>query len=193
MHVHAIPGMKRALGASLWVNLSFVLVEFVAGYWANSLALISDAVHNLSDLPSMGLSLIALYAQQRPADHRRTYGYQRSGVLAAFVNAVILVCVAAYIVFAAYHRFLQPVAVNTSLMLWVSLAGIGVNGGIAASVWRGRGDVNLRTVLIHNAGDAASNLAILAGAFLMARTGWFALDPVISFAIGAAVLWTSWG
>ncbi|MGH9862748.1 MAG: cation diffusion facilitator family transporter, partial [Candidatus Acidiferrales bacterium] len=111
----------------------------------------------------------------------------------AFVNAVILVCVAAYIVFAAYHRFLQPVAVNTSLMLWVSLVGIGVNGGIAASVWRGRGDVNLRTVLIHNAGDAASNLAILAGAFLMARTGWFALDPVISFAIGAAVLWTSWG
>jgi len=193
MHVHEIPGMKRALGASLWVNLSFVAVEFVAGYVANSLALVSDAVHNLSDLPAMGLSLIALYTQQRPADQRRTYGYQRSGVLAAFVNALLLVGVAAYIFYEAYRRLRHPVPVDTSLMLWVSLVGIGVNGGIAASMWRGRGDVNLRTVLVHNAGDAASNLGILAGAFLMARTGWFALDPAISFAIGAAVLGSSWG
>ncbi len=141
MHVHEIPGMKRALGASLWVNLSFVLVEFVAGYLANSLALVSDAVHNLSDLPAMGLSLIALYTQQRPADHRRTYGYQRSGVLAAFVNALVLVGVAAYIFYEAYRRLRHPVPVDTSLMLWVSLVGIGVNGGIAASMWRGRGDV----------------------------------------------------
>jgi cobalt-zinc-cadmium efflux system protein len=193
MHVHETHGMGRALSWALWVNLGLVVVEFVGGYLAASLALISDAVHNLSDLPSMGLSLIALYAQQRPADNRRTYGYQRSGVLAAFVNALILVAVAGYIFYEAFDRLRAPVAVGTTLMIWVSLAGIGVNGGIATAMWRGRRDMNLRTVLIHNAGDAASNLGILVGALIIAQTGWYVIDPLISFAIGAAVLWSSWG
>jgi len=193
MHVHEIPGMRRALGWSLWVNLAFVVVEFVGGYLANSLALITDAVHNLSDVPSMGLSLFALYAERRPADQRRTYGYQRSGVLAAFVNALILLAVAGYILFEAYQRLRRPVPVETGLMVWIALIGIGVNGGIAWAMWRGRRDLNLRTVLIHNAGDAASNAGILVGALLIARTGWLVIDPIISAAIGLAVLWTTWG
>lgn len=193
MHVHEIPGMRRALGWSLWVNLAFVVVEFVGGYLANSLALITDAVHNLSDVPSMGLSLFALYAERRPADPRRTYGYQRSGVLAAFVNALLLLAVAGYILFEAYQRLRRPVPVETGLMAWIALIGIGVNGGIAWAMWRGRRDLNLRTVLIHNAGDAASNAGILVGALLIARTGWLVIDPIISAAIGLAVLWTTWG
>jgi len=193
MHVHEIPGMRRALGWSLWVNLAFVAVEFAGGYFANSLALITDAVHNLSDVPSMGLSLFALFAERRPADQRRTYGYQRSGVLAAFVNALILLGVAGYILYQSYQRLLRPVPVETGLIVWISLAGIAVNGGIAWAMWRGRRDLNLRTVLIHNAGDAASNLGILLGALLIARTGWMVIDPAISAAIGLAVLWTTWG
>jgi len=193
MHVHEIPGMRRALGWSLWVNLAFVVLEFVGGYLANSLALITDAVHNLSDVPSMGLSLFALYAERRPADQRRTYGYQRSGVLAAFVNALLLLAVAGYILFEAYQRLRRPVPVETGLMVWIALIGIGVNGGIAWAMWRGRRDLNLRTVLIHNAGDAASNAGILVGALLIARTGWLVIDPIISAAIGLAVLWTTWG
>lgn len=185
--------MGRALLWALGVNLAFVVVEFVGGYLAHSLALISDAVHNLSDLPAMSLALFALYAQRRPADPQRTYGYQRSGVLAAFVNALLLVAVAGYIFYEAYQRFLSPVPVGTTLMVWVAVLGIGVNGGIALAMWRGRRDLNLRTVLIHNAGDAASNLGILAGALAIARTGWLLIDPLISVAIGAAVLWTSWG
>jgi len=192
LHVHEPRGMGRFLRWALWANLLFVLVEFAAGYLAHSLALISDAVHNLSDLPSMGLSLIALYAQRRPADDRRTYGYQRSGVLAAFINALILMAVAGYIFYEAFDRLRAPVAVSTTLMLWVALAGIGVNGGIAAGMWRGRRDMNLRTILIHNAGDAASNLGILIGALVIAQTGWYVIDPLLSFAIGAAVLWSSW-
>ena len=193
LHAHGGPEMRRALSWALWVNLAFVVVEFIAGYLANSLALISDAVHNLSDLPSMGLALFALYAQRLPADRRRTYGYQRSGVLAAFVNGLILVAVAIYILYEAYYRFRHPVAVGTTLMIWVSLAGIMVNGGIAWAMWRGRRDLNLRTVLIHNAGDAGSNVGILAGAVLIAQTGWFVLDPIISLVIGLAILWTTWG
>ncbi|MBI2956426.1 MAG: cation transporter [Acidobacteria bacterium] len=185
--------MSRSLGWAFGVNLAFVVVEFIAGTLARSLALITDAVHNLTDLPSMSLSLFALYAQRRPADPRRTYGYQRSGVLAAFVNALVLVAVALYIFYEAYERLQAPVAVRTSVLVWVSLLGIGVNGGIAWAMWRGRRDLNLRAVLIHNAGDAASNAAILAGALVMARTGWYGLDAVLSFAIGAAILWSSAG
>jgi cobalt-zinc-cadmium efflux system protein len=185
--------MHRTLSWALWVNLAFVVVEFLGGYVANSLALITDAVHNLSDLPSMGLSLFALYAQRRPADRRRTYGYQRSGVLAAFVNGLILIAVAAYIFYHAYHRLRHPAPVGTTLMLWIALAGIVVNGGIAWAMWRGRRDLNLRTVLVHNAGDAASNLGIVVGAVVIARTGWLIVDPLISFAIGAAVLWSTVG
>lgn len=192
LHAHEAPGMSRALVWALGANLAFVVVEFVAGFWANSLALITDAVHNLSDLPSMSLALLALFLQRRPADARRTYGYQRSGVLAAFVNALVLMAVALYLFYAAYQRFRSPEPVLTEVLVWVSLAGIVVNGGIAWGMWRGRGDVNLRTVVIHNAGDAASNVAILAGALAMERTGWLWLDPLLSVAIGVAVLWSSW-
>jgi len=191
LHAHETAGMSRALGWALSINLAFVVVEFVGGYLGQSLALISDAVHNLSDLPSMSLSLLALYAQRRPADPQRTYGYQRSGVLAAFVNALLLVAVAGYIFYEAVERLRAPVEVNTGWMLWVAAAGIVVNGGIAWLMWRGRADLNLRTVLIHNAGDAASSAGILAGALIIARTGWTVVDPLISFAIGAAVLWSS--
>lgn len=193
MHDHEPHRMGRALSWALALNLTFVVLEFVAGYWASSLALVSDAVHNLSDVPSMSLSLLALLVQRRPADPRRTYGYQRSGVLAAFVNALILVAVAGYLLYAAYERFRAPVVVNANLMLWVSVIGIGVNGGIAWVMWKGRSDLNLRTVLIHNAGDAASNLGILLGAVVIAGTGWFVVDPVISVAIAAAILWSAWG
>jgi cobalt-zinc-cadmium efflux system protein len=143
-------------------------VKFVASYWAQA-ALLSDAVHNLSDLPAMALALIALYAQRRPADARRTYGYQRSGVLAAFVNALVLVAVAGYLFYAAWQRFLQPVPVLTEVLVWVSVVGMAVNGGIAGWMWRGRRDLSLRTVVIHNAGDAASNFAVLVGALAMER------------------------
>ncbi|MFQ5724360.1 MAG: cation diffusion facilitator family transporter [Terriglobia bacterium] len=184
--------MSRALRWALGVNLAFVVVEFAGGYLGQSLALISDAVHNLTDVPSMSLSLFALYAQRRPADSQRTYGYQRSGVLAAFVNALVLIAVALYIFYHAYLRLLTPVSVHTGWMLWVSAAGIGVNGGIAWGMWRGRRDLNLRTVLIHNAGDAASNLAILVGALVIAATGWYVMDSLLGFAIGVAVLWSAW-
>ncbi len=195
MHVHAHddPRMGRALVWALGVNLAFVGVEFIAGYWANSLALLSDAVHNLSDLPAMALALIALYAQRRAADARRTYCYQRSGVLAAFVNALALVAVAGYLFYAAYERLRQPVPVLTEVLVWVSVLGMAVNGGIAWWMWRGRRDLSLRTVVIHNAGDAASNFAVLVGALAMERTGWFGLDPLLGVGIGVAVLWSSWG
>ena len=185
--------MSRALGWSLGINLAFVLVEFVAGFLANSLALLSDAVHNLTDLPSMAVSLLALHWQRKPADPERTYGYQRSGVLAAFVNALLLVGVALYLLGEAYERIRAPRPVLSQVVLGVAILGVGVNGGIAWALRRGRSDLNLRTIWIHNAGDAASSLGVLAGAVAMSLTGWYVIDPLLSLGIGAAILWSAGG
>jgi len=192
MQAHAGP-MRRALCWALAVTLAFVLVEFIAGYYAHSLALISDAVHNLTDVPTMAVSLLALLWEQRPADRKRTYGYRRAGVLAAFVNALVLVVVAGYIIWEGYKRLQAPVPVRTGTMLVVAIVALGVNSGIALGLRRGRGDLNIRSVFVHNASDAAANLGILVGAIVIAYTGWYAVDPIISFGIAALVLWSAWG
>lgn len=195
MHMHAphspAGGMARPLRWALGVNLAFAALEFAAGYFAGSIALLSDAVHNLSDVPSMALSLFALYAQSKPADSLRTYGYQRSGVLAAFVNGLLLVGVGLFILWEAIERVRNPAPVIPSILIWVSALGLLVNGGIAWVMVRGRGDLNLRTIFIHNAGDAASNAAILAGGVVIGWTGLFIIDPLLSLLIGGGILWSS--
>lgn len=192
MQAHVGP-IGRALRWSLLVTLALVLVEFTAGYYAGSLALISDAVHNLTDVPTMAVSLLALHISQWPADRKRTYGYHRAGVLAAFVNALVLVAIAGYIIWEGYARLQTPVPVRTTMMLVVAVVALGVNSGIALALLRGRCDLNIRSVFVHNAGDAASNLGILGGAVVIAYTGWYAVDPIMSFGIAALVLWSAWG
>lgn len=197
MHDEAVPsrsfGMGGALRWSLAATLLFVGAEFAAGYYAGSLALISDAVHNLTDVPAMGLALLAVWLSSKPVDHKRTYGYHRAGVLAAFVNALVLVAVALYIIWEAYGRLRAPEPVRAGVMLAVAAIALGVNSGIALALVRGRRDLNIRTILVHNAGDAASNLGIMIGAFAIARTGWYVIDPIISFAIAALVFWSAVG
>ena len=198
MHVdtpHDAPtaGMERPLRWSLWINLAYAAVELAAGIMAGSIALISDAVHNLSDVPSMSISLLALRAEKRPADSLRTFGYRRSGVLAAFTNCIALLAVGGYVIWEAADRAFDPGPVATDIMIWVSIAGLVVNGGIAAMMLRGRRDLNLRTVLIHNAGDAASSLAILAGAIIIGQTGHTIVDPILGVLIGVGILWSSIG
>ncbi|MFQ5926245.1 MAG: cation diffusion facilitator family transporter [Terriglobia bacterium] len=195
MHVHAkgVPAVGGALKWSLAVTLVFVAVEFAAGSYARSLALISDAVHNLSDVPAMALALLAVWLERKPVDRKRTYGYHRAGILAAFVNALALIAVAGYLIWEAYSRLRAPEPVQTNVMLVVAALALVVNSGIALALVHGRRDLNIRAVLVHNAGDAVSNLGILVGAFLIARTGWYAIDPLISFGIAALVLWSAGG
>lgn len=195
MHVHAVAPekMTRVLKAAIVVTVVFVIVEFAAGLYAHSLALISDAAHNLTDIPAFVLSWLALYFQRKEPTDQKTYGYHRAGVLAAFVNALILMAVAFFIFREAAERFRAPVPVATDVMLVVSLVGLVVNSGVAWALHGGRSDVNIRAVFIHNLGDAASNLGVLVGAVLIARTGRFVIDPILSVAIGVGVLWSSVG
>ena len=178
---------------ALVVTLALVATEFVVGTLAHSLALVSDGWHNLTDVPSLILSWIALYFERRPPDERKTFGYQRAGVLVAFVNALLLVAVALYLFYDAYQRFLHPEPVAAGPMLWVGVFALLVNGGISWGLIGERGDLNLRAVFIHNLGDALSNVAIIAGAWLIRVTGYTAIDPALGFLIAGLVLWSAVG
>jgi cobalt-zinc-cadmium efflux system protein len=170
-----------------------VVAELLGGYIGHSISLVSDALHNLSDIPTMLISWIALRWCARPADHERTFGYQRAGVLAAFTNAILLILVALVLFWEAINRFRHPVAVHESWMIGVSLFALAINGGITIALIRSRHDINLRSLLLHNFGDAISNIGILAGAIVIRMTGAQWLDPAIGIAIAAIVLWSTNG
>ena len=174
-------------------TLALVIAEIFGGTVGRSVALLNDAVHNLSDVPTLAISWVALRWASRPADSDRTYGYHRAGILAAFTNALLLVFVALVLAYEAWERFAHPVAVVESWMIATSIAALAVNGGITLALVRGRSDLNLRSILIHNFGDALSNIAILIGAVVIHSTGALWLDPALGLAIGALVLWSAWG
>jgi cobalt-zinc-cadmium efflux system protein len=183
----------RTVGIALLATLALVVVEFVAGTLAHSLALISDAWHNFTDIPALVLSWLALYFAEKPPDHKKTFGYHRAGVLAAFVNALILAGVALLICYEGYERVLRPVPVASGTMLVVGLIALLVNGGISLALVRERRDLNLRAVFIHNLGDALSNLGIVAGAWLIRQTGQEWIDPLLAFLIAGMIIWSAVG
>ncbi len=203
MHVHAAPASadsgprarrtQSVLRFSLVATLAYVALTFFAGLRAHSLALLSEAGHNVSDFLALLLSFAAVYFQTRPADDSRTFGYQRAGVLAAFVNAATLVLIALWIGFEAIHRLYAPVAVQPRLMMIVAAAGVLMNGVIAALLWGVARDVNMRSAFIHMAGDTLSTAAVIAGGAGILFTGHNWIDPALSLLIAALILWSSAG
>jgi len=193
MHIHSHSRSAAALNVAMAATLALAAGEFIAGHAGHSLALISDGWHNLTDIPSLALAWIALQFEKKSPDPRRTYGYQRAGVLAAFVNALLLVAVALYLCYEGYQRILAPEPISSRLMLIVGVAALAINGSISIALSSGRSDLNLRAVFIHNLGDALSNLAIIAGAWLIARTGEHLIDPLLAFLIAGMILWSTAG
>jgi len=193
LHVHAHSRSGWVVKVALGVTLALVAVEFIAGTYSHSLALISDGWHNLTDVPSLVLAWIALYFERRQPDAQRTFGYQRAGVLTAFVNALILVGVALFICFEGYRRIERPEPVAAGAMMTVGLLALVVNGSISFALSHERADLNLRAVFLHNLGDALSNLGIIAGAWLIRRTGERLIDPLLAFLIAGMIIWTAVG
>jgi cobalt-zinc-cadmium efflux system protein len=193
-HAHSASGrLGGVLEGAVIATLALVLVELISGYLGHSISLISDAVHNLTDVPALVISWLAARWAVRSPTPEKTYGYHRAGILAAFVNAMLLGLVALGIVYESIDRFRHPLVVHTGLMLWVAVIALAVNGGITLGLIRGRRDLNLRSILVHTFGDALSNVAILAGALAIRWTGARWVDPAIGVAIGAMVLWSGYG
>jgi cobalt-zinc-cadmium efflux system protein len=182
-----------AVKLALVATAALVGGEFVAGTLAHSLAVVSDGWHNFTDIPTLALSWVALYFQQKPPDHQKTYGYHRAGVLAAFVNALMLIGVALVICYEGYERIVRPAPVASGVMLGMGLIALVINGGISLALTRERHDLNMRAVFMHNLGDALSSLAIIAGGWLIRQTGRTIIDPVLAFLIAGLILWTAVG
>jgi cobalt-zinc-cadmium efflux system protein len=204
MHVHAAAasGSTKTTGAnrtktvlriSLVATLAYVAVTFVAGLRAHSLALLSEAGHNASDFLALLLSFAAVYFQTRPVSDSKTFGYQRAGVLAAFINAGTLIIISIWIGLEAIHRLSAPVAVQPRLMMIVAAAGVVMNGVIAALLWGVARDVNMRSAFLHMAGDTLSTAAVIAGGAGILFTGQNWIDPALSLLIAALILWSSIG
>src|SRR5277367_6150431 len=196
MHVHAAPTsankkMQNVLRVSLAATLAYVLLTFIAGLRAHSLALISEAGHNVSDALALLLSFVAVYFQSRPATDAKTFGYQRAGVLAAFVNATTLLVLSVWIAIEAIHRLASPQPVQPKLMMYVAAAGVLMNGGIALLLSKVNTDVNIRSALIHMLGDTLSTAAVIAGGAAILFTGRTWIDPVLSLIIAGLILWSS--
>jgi len=181
------------LAWAMAATLGLVVAEVFGGLLGHSIALLNDAVHNLSDVPALGISWLAMRWAQRPADDEKTYGYRRAGELAAFTNAVLLVLLAVWLGWESIERLRAPQNVAESWMIWTSIAALAVNGGITLALVRGRNDLNLRSILVHNFGDALSNVAIIVGAIMIGYTGWHWIDLILGLAIGLLVLWSSIG
>lgn len=185
--------MGPALKWSLAATVLFVVVEGVAGVQAHSLALFSDAGHNLTDALAIGLALLGVWFQSRPANESKTFGYQRAGVLAAFVNALTLLALSAFLFYESYERLKAPQAVNETTMIVVATLGLIVNVGIMWALHRGqKEDINIRAAYLHMLGDALGSVGIIIGAFAIRSTGWLWIDPVLSIGIGVLIVWSAW-
>jgi cobalt-zinc-cadmium efflux system protein len=193
-HSHAPDHFGFAFAAGVTLNTAFVIAELVFGYAANSLALISDAVHNFSDVIALLLAWGAMWLAQKQPTHRHTYGYRRASILAALFNAGLLLIAVGGIAVEAINRIQEPAKVAGWTVVVVAALGILVNGGTALLFMRGRhGDLNIRGAYLHMAADAGVSFGVVVAALLIMATGWLWVDPAISLCIAAVVLASGWG
>jgi cobalt-zinc-cadmium efflux system protein len=192
-HLHA-GGEASKMRAALVLTVAFVICEAVAAWFADSLALLSDAGHNFADAAAVGFSWYALWIAQKPAHTGMTYGYHRVGILAALINAVSLVVISLLIFWEAVERLRNPAVVDGRLMIGVSIVAIALN--LTISVWLHAGakhDLNVRSAYLHMAGDAVSALGVMVAGIVVVLGGPPLADAIASFLIGALILWSSWG
>jgi cobalt-zinc-cadmium efflux system protein len=197
-HHHGSAGggteISRKLIIATAANAIFVVVELGFGIAANSLALIGDALHNLTDSVALLIAFVAVILERRPPTPVRSFGYQRAGILAAFVNAGALMAFTIFIFSEAWERLQHPAEVNSSLMIIVASIGVLLNGGV--SLWlreEGRTDVNIRAAVVHLLADALASVGVIVAGIMIRRTGQTFWDPAISAVIGVLIIWSAWG
>jgi cobalt-zinc-cadmium efflux system protein len=190
MHPH---GASAVLGAALGLTAIFMVVEFAGGLLAGSLALIADAGHMLTDAAALALAWGASRIALRPADTKRSFGYQRLRVLATFVNGCALLFLVAWIAIQAVQRLMEPAPVDAVLVVWLGALGFAVNLIVYAMLSRGgERDMNVAAATLHVFGDLLGSLAaILAGAIIL-WTGWAPIDPLLSLAVCALIVRSAW-
>ena len=193
-HAHSPPGSNLVFAAGTALNLGFVAVEVGYGLKSNSLALLSDAAHNLSDVFALLIAWAAFQLGKSLPTKRRTYGLRRSSILAALANALVLLVVVGGIVWEAIGRLSQPEPVQPGIVMGVAAVGVAVNGLTALMFMAGRKqDLNINGAFLHMAADAAVSMVVLLAGLGILFGGWNWLDPAVSIAVGAVIIWSTWG
>lgn len=188
-HVHAT---GNRLKWAFWATLLILAVEIIGGSLANSLALLSDAGHVLTDVAALGLAWFAAVQAQKSATITNTFGYHRTGILAALANAITLVVIAFIILFEAIGRFQNPEPVQSTIMYISASVGVIVNLGIALVFRGGEDNLNVRSALLHVLGDAAASAGVIVGGIIMQFTHWYIIDPILSVLIAFMIAWGAW-
>lgn len=190
----AVGRHRRVLLWTLGLTGGFLLIEVAGALWTGSLALLADAGHMLTDAGGLGLVLFATWLAARPPTPEKTYGYYRVEILAALVNALVLLALSVFILYEAYRRFLSPPAVLGGPMLVVAVAGLGVN---LAGMWllrAGAGEsLNLKAAYLEVLSDALGSLGVIVAAVTVLTTGWYLADPLIGAGIGLFIIPRTWG
>lgn len=189
-HRHAVPNNKRGLGIALVVTAGIMFLEFFGGLMTNSLALLSDSGHMLSDVSSLALSLLAIIIAAKPPSASKTFGYQRFEILAALFNALTLLAISVFIILEAYRRFQQPQTVDSISMMVIALIGMVANIVSAVALLK-QGDVkdniNMRSAYLHVIGDALSSVGAIVAGILMHLYSWYLVDPLVSVVVAVVI------
>lgn len=186
-HSNNIEGRFRT---AIYATSAIFAVELAGGIWANSLALLSDAAHVFMDVFSLALSFIALTVSALPSTDRKTYGYHRAEVFAAFINGATLFLIALGIFYKAWGRFISPEPVNSAGMLLIAVIGFAVNLIIALYISKADSrDINLRSAFLHIVGDTLSSAGVIAGGSIIFFTEWFIVDSIVSAVIGGVIIY----
>ncbi|MBT6158159.1 MAG: cation transporter [Planctomycetaceae bacterium] len=192
-HSHRGGKNKRRLAFTLVLAAGYLVAEVVGGLMTNSLALLADAGHMLSDVAALALSFFAVWIADRPAPPHRTYGYYRAEILAALANGAALVAVSGFIIFEAFQRLWEPPEVQAPLMLWIAVGGLLIN---LAGLWMLHGgrdeSLNVRGAWLHVLSDTLGSVGVILAAGLIWAFGWYWSDPVASLIIGLLVIYSSW-
>ena len=182
------------LALSLFLTLAFVFIEAIAGVIGNSLALLTDAAHNLTDVIALGLSWYAIRLTSQPANAHKTYGYHRAGILVALLNSTTLVLISMGIFYEAWRRFMNPPAVESGILITVGIIAVIINLATALLVRKGsEHDLNIRSAFVHLMGDVISTIGAVIAGIIIYFTGANWLDPLVSVLIGFLILYNAWG
>lgn len=193
-HHHQPANYDRAFQVGLILNISFVVIEFVFGFLANSIALMADAGHNLSDVLGLVLAWAAILLSRRQPSQRKTYGWRKSSIIAAFLNAVFLLLVTGAIVWESIQRLVNPTEVQGATVIGVAAIGIVINTGTALMFLSGRkGDINIRAAFLHMSADAMISVGVVLAGLGILFTHWLWLDPAFSLVISGVIIWNTWG
>lgn len=185
--------MRKILWVSIILNLVFVGVEAGVGLWQNSLSLLSDAGHNLSDVFSLALVVVGLHLVKMHSNEHYTYGYKKSTILISLANAILLLVAVGVIVAESVHKLREPAAIDGTVISWTAGVGILINGATTLLLMRGqKGDLNIRGAFLHMAADTLVSIGVVISGIVISRTGWFVIDPIISIAIAVVILVSTW-